>query len=144
MNKLGRRVPQCYDNAIDYRRSLPFALFESWVLSQRAIVNIHMLSTPVQGGSQKGGFQKGGFGGCPPGTKTGTRVHSPKPPFWKPPFYLPVSLFGLDKRVVSKRVVLADVPPEGKPEREYIRQNHPFTKPPFYLPVTVQGCIVLP
>ena len=33
------------------------------------------------GGSQKGGFQKGGFGGCSPGTKTGTRVRSPKPPF---------------------------------------------------------------
>ena len=67
------------------------------------------------------------------------------------------------KRVVSKSVVLADVPPEWKtgtqvrsgvpperktgtrvrshvpperkPERGYIRQNHPFTKPPFYLPV---------
>ena len=33
------------------------------------------------GGSQKGGFQKGGFGGCSLGTKTGTRVRSPKPPF---------------------------------------------------------------
>ena len=87
------------------------------------------------GGSQKGGFQKGGFGGCSPGTKTGTRVHSPKPPFWKPPFYLPVTLFGVDKRVVSKRVVSADVPPERKPERGYVRQNHPFRKPPFYLPV---------
>ena len=48
------------------------------------------------GGSQKGGFQKGGFGGCSPGTKTGTRVRSPKPPFWKPPFYLPITLFGVD------------------------------------------------
>ena len=89
----------------------------------------------IFGGSQKGGFQKGGFGGCSPGTKTGTRVRSPKPPFWKPPFYLPVTLFGVDKRVVSKRVVSADVPPERKPERGYVRQNHPFTKPPFYLPV---------
>ena len=35
------------------------------------------------GGSQKGGFQKGGFGGCSPGTKTGTRVRSPKPPFYE-------------------------------------------------------------
>ena len=43
------------------------------------------------GGFQKGGFQKGGFGGCSPGTKTGTRVRSPKPPFTKPPFYLPVT-----------------------------------------------------
>ena len=31
----------------------------------------------------KGGFQKGGFGGCSPGTKTGTRVRSPKPPFYE-------------------------------------------------------------
>ena len=80
---------------------------------------------PLFGGSQKGGFQKGGFGGCSPGTKTGTRVRSPKPPFWKPPFYLPMTLFGVDKRVVSKRVVSADVPPERKPERGYVRQNHP-------------------
>ena len=56
-------------------------------------------------------------------------------PFTKPPFYLPMTLFGVDKRVVSKRVVSADVPPERKPERGYVRQNHPFTKPPFYLPV---------
>ena len=83
------------------------------------------------GGSQKGGFQKGGFGGCSPGTKTGTRVRSPKPPFWKPPFYLPMTLFGVDKRAVSKRVVSADVPQNEN------RQNHPFTKPPFYLPVNI-------
>ena len=95
------------------------------------------------GGSQKGGFQKGGFGGCSPRTKTGTRVRSPKPPFWKPSFYLPMTLFGVDKRVVSKRVVLADVPPERKPERGYVRQNHPFTKPPFYLPVPKAMCISL-
>ena len=93
------------------------------------------------GGSQEGGFQKGGFGGCSPGTKTGTRVRSPKPPFWKPPFYLPVTLFGVDKRVVSKRVVSADVPPERNPERGYVRQNHPFTKPPFYLPVSLDGAV---
>ena len=35
------------------------------------------------GGWQKGGFQKGGFGGCSPGKKTGTRVRSPKPPFYE-------------------------------------------------------------
>ena len=96
------------------------------------------------GGSQKGGFQKGGFGGCSPGTKTGTRVRSPKPPFWKPPSYLPMTLFGVDKRVVSKSVVSADVPPERKPERGYVRQNHPFTKPPFSLPVTNDSCIRCP
>ena len=48
---------------------------------------------------------------------------------------------GVRKRVVSKRVVLADVPqyqnPERgsmqyqKPERGHIRQNRPFAKPPF-------------
>ena len=43
------------------------------------------------------------------------------------------------KRVVSKRVVSADVPPERKPERGYVRQNRPFTKPPCYLPVTPFG-----
>ena len=59
-------------------------------------------------------------------------------PFTKPPFYLPITLFGVDKRVVSKRVVSADVPPERKPERGYVRQNHPFTKPPFYLPVNLE------
>ena len=35
-------------------------------------------------------------------------------------------------------LVLADVPPERKPERKHIRQNHPFTKPPFCLPATYQ------
>ena len=38
---------------------------------------------------------------------------------------------GVRKRVVSKRVVLADVPPERKPERGYVRQNHPFGNRPF-------------
>ena len=46
---------------------------------------------------------------------------------------------GVRKRAVSKRVVSADVPPERKPERGYLRQNHPFTKPPFYLPMTLFG-----
>ena len=93
--------------------------------AQRETLNIKK-KTHI-GGSQKGGFQKGGFGGCSPGTKTGTRVRSPKPPFWKPPFYLPVTLFGDDKRVVSKRGVSADVPPEPKTGT---RVRSP--KPPFY------------
>ena len=38
---------------------------------------------------------------------------------------------GVSKRVVSKRVVLADVPPERKPERGHVRQNHPFGNRPF-------------
>ena len=56
---------------------------------------------------------------------------------------------GLTKRWFSKGVVLADVPTERKPgtrvhadvpperklERGYIRQNYPFTNPPFCLPM---------
>ena len=38
---------------------------------------------------------------------------------------------GFAKRVVSKRVVSADVPPEREPERGYVRQNHPFGNRPF-------------
>ena len=49
--------------------------------------------------------------------------------------------FGVDKRVVSKRVLSADVPPERKPERGYVRQDHPFTKPPFYLPVILRTSV---
>ena len=133
----------CFENTIfqpfsghfsHFSATFPISLVRPKTIFRPCFPNFGLRSA-LFGGSQKGGFQKGGFGGCPPGTKTGTRVHSPKPPFWKPPFYLPVSLFGVDKRVVSKRVVLADVPPERKPERGYIRQNHPFTKPPFYLPV---------
>ena len=84
-------------------------------------------SPPTIGGSQKGGFQKGGFGGCSPGTKTGTRVRSPKPPFWKPPFYLPVTLFGVDKRVVSKKGGFGGCSPGTKTGT---RVHSP--KPPFY------------
>ena len=50
-----------------------------------------------------------------------------KTTLWKPPFYLPVTLFGVDKRVVSKRVVSADVPPGTKTGT---RVRSP--KPPFY------------
>ena len=41
-------------------------------------------------------------------------------------------------------MVLADVPPERKPERGHVRQNHPFTKPPFYLPVRVVAMCACP
>ena len=41
-------------------------------------------------------LQKGGFGGCSPGTKTGTRAHSPKPPL-----YLPVVFWGCEGRNFS-------------------------------------------
>ena len=70
-----------------------------------------------------------------PRNETGTRVRSPKPPFYETALLSPSDPFCVDKRVVSKRVVSADVPQERKPERGYVRQNHPFTKPPFYLPV---------
>ena len=39
------------------------------------------------------------------------------------PFISRWALLVVDKRVVSKRVVSADVPPERKPERGYVRQN---------------------
>ena len=53
---------------------------------------------------------------------------------WKklPPIFSGWSVIsGVRKRVVSKRVVLADVPPERKSERGYVRQNHPFGNRPF-------------
>ena len=43
----------------------------------------HGIPSSTGGISEKGGFQKGGFGGCSPGTKTGTRARSPKPPFYE-------------------------------------------------------------
>ena len=57
-------------------------------------------------------FRKGGFGGCSPGTKTGTRVHSDVPPERKP-----------------EQVYIRMFPQNEKPERGYVRQDHPFTKP---------------
>ena len=46
---------------------------------------------------------------------------------------------GEPKGVVSKRVVLADVPPERKPERGHVRQNHPFGNRPFISQMTLLG-----
>ena len=43
--------------------------------------------------------------------------------------------FGCSPGTKTGTRVCSDVPPERKPERAYVRQNHPFTKPPFYLPV---------
>ena len=88
-------------------------------------------------GFTTGWFPKGWFRRMfPRNESTGTRVRSPKPPFYETDLLSPSDPFWCcHKRVVSKRVVSADVPPERKPERGYIRQNHPFTKPPFYLPV---------
>ena len=79
------------------------------------------------GGSQKSGFQKGGFGGCSPGTKTGTRVRSPKPPFWKPPFYLPVTLFGGSQKGGFQKGGFGGCSPGTKTGT---RVHSP--KPPFY------------
>ena len=39
--------------------------------------------TRKSGVDKKGGFPKGWFWRMFPGTKTGTRVHSPKPPFYE-------------------------------------------------------------
>ena len=88
-------------------------------------------------GWQKGGFQKGGFGGCSPGTKNRTRVHSDVPPERKPERGY-VRMFPWTK---TRTRVRSHVPPERKPERGYVRQNHPFKKPPFYLPVRFLGTI---
>ena len=62
-------------------------------------------------------FQKGGFGGCSPGTKTGNE-----------------GTFECSPGTKTRTRVRPHVPPERKPERGYIRQNHRFTKPPFSLP----------
>ena len=53
----------------------------------------------------------------------------PHTPFSLNASFLPKSYWGLPGGWFSKRVVLADVPPERKPERGHIRQNHPSTKP---------------
>ena len=36
----------------------------------------------------------GGFGGCSPGTKTGTRAHSPKPAFYEAALLSPSDVLG--------------------------------------------------
>ena len=43
--------------------------------------------------------------------------------------------FRCSPRTKTGTRVRSHVPPERKPERGHIRQNHPFTKPPFHLPV---------
>ena len=43
--------------------------------------------------------------------------------------------FGCSPGTKTGTRVRSHVPPERKPERGYVRQNHPFAKPPFYLPV---------
>ena len=45
--------------------------------------------------------------------------------------------FGCSPERKTGTRVRSGVPPERKPERGHIRQNHPFTKPPFFLPVTL-------
>ena len=59
----------------------------------------------------------------------------PKGWFWRM-FPRNEGTFGRSPRTKTGTRVHSDVPPERKPERVYIRQNHPFTKPPFCLPVT--------
>ena len=43
--------------------------------------------------------------------------------------------FGCSPRTKTGTRVRSHVPPELKPERGYIRENHPFTKPPVCLPM---------
>ena len=64
-------------------------------------------------GLTKGWFPQGWFGGCSPGTKTGTRVHSDVPPERKP-----------------ERGTFA-CPPGTKTGTRAHSPKHPFTKPPF-------------
>ena len=42
--------------------------------------------------------------------------------------------FGCSPGTKTGTRVHSHVPPERKPERGYVRQNHPFTKPPFLSP----------
>ena len=78
----------------------------------------------------KGRFRKrGGFG-----ERTLVPVfvpgeHPPKPPFWKPPFCQHQKGLLGDKRAVSKRVVLANVPSFRFSFWGNIRRNHPFWAP---------------
>ena len=64
--------------------------------------------------------------------------HPPKPPFWKPPFCQHQKGSLGDKRAVSKRVVLANVPSFRFSFRGNIRQNHPFGNHPFANPRKIE------
>ena len=115
---------------------LPWGTFKT---SLKTFISCYRTPGPRKGfGRVSEGFQKGslkGFRkvseGFSKGFRRGPRLTPSKT--LQEPFRDPFR----DAFMVSKRVVLADVPPERKPERGYVRQNHPFTKPPFYLPVTL-------
>ena len=95
----------------------------------------HLLTKQIRGFA-KGRFPKGWFRRMFPRNENPNEGTFAKTTLLETALLSPNDPFGVDKGVVSKRVVSADVPPERKPERAYVRQNHPFTKPPFYLPVT--------
>ena len=78
-------------------------------------------------GSQKGGFQKGGFGGCSPGTKTGTRVRSPKPPFYETALLSPSEPFWCSQKGGFQKGGFGGCSPGTKTGT---RVRSP--KPPFY------------
>ena len=92
------------------------------LITQRARANVHWRLALFVGGWQRVVFQKGGFGGCSPerkpergyirmfprnenqnegtfacspGTKTGTRAHSPKPPFYETTLLSPNGFWSL-------------------------------------------------
>ena len=52
--------------------------------------------------------------------------------------------FGCSPGTKEGTRVRSHVPPERKPERGHVRQNHPFTKLPFYLPVIFARQLSLP
>ena len=97
---------------------------------------------------------------CSPGTKTGTRARSPKPPFYETALLSPSELFlcmlsanrpacyrSLSGPKSHESVLwgVSGAPGSGESKkclesvprvwRGYVRQNQYFTKPPFYLPV---------
>ena len=86
---------------------------------------------PLFGGSQKGGFQTGGFWRMFPQNENRNEGTFAKTTLLRNrPFISQWACLVLTKGWFS-----AGVPPERKPERGDVRQNHPFTKPPYYLPV---------
>ena len=78
-------------------------------------------------------FQKGGFGGCSPGTKTGTRVHSGVPPERKPETGY-VRMFPRNEN--RNEGTFACSPGTKTGTRVHLPKPPLITKPPFCLPVT--------
>ena len=83
-------------------------------------------------GFAKGWFPKGWFRRMFPRNEKPERGYGRQNhPFGNRPFISQCPFSGVRKRVVSKRVVSADVPPERKPERGYVRQTTLLRNRPF-------------